>query len=132
MKRNKIIIGSAGLVALAAFFAVSPWGFKSTEGSYSKKDLPSLESKSAEDAKQWLSARYIDQATGQQITKEKLELIRSQIRKAPVSKAISFVEQGPDNIGGRTRAIQVDRNDVNHLWAGGVSGGLFESNNRAN
>ncbi len=131
MKRNKIIIGSAGLVALAAFFAVSPWGFKSTEGSYSKQDLPSLESKSAENAQQWLSARYIDHATGQEITKEKLELIRSQVRKAPKSKAISFVEQGPDNIGGRTRAIQVDRADVNHLWAGGVSGGLFVSNNRA-
>jgi hypothetical protein len=132
MKRNKIIIGSAGLVALAAFFAVSPWGFKTTEGSYSKQDLPSLESKSAENAQQWLSARFIDQATGQEITKEKLELIRSQVRKAPKSKAISFVEQGPDNIGGRTRAIQLDRNDVNHLWAGGVSGGLFVSNNRAN
>jgi len=131
MKRNKIIIGSAGLVALAAFFAVSPWGFKSSEGSYSKQDLPSLESKSAENAQQWLSARYIDHATGQEITKEKLELIRSQVRKAPKSKAISFVEQGPDNIGGRTRAIQVDRADVNHVWAGGVSGGLFVSNNRA-
>lgn len=132
MKRNKIIIGSAGLVAIAAIFAVSPWGFKNTEGSYSKKDLPSLESKSAEDAQKWLSARYIDHATGQEITKEKLEIIRSQIRKAPVSKTISFVEQGPDNIGGRTRAIQIDRNNVNRLWAGGVSGGLFVSNNRAN
>jgi flagellar basal body-associated protein FliL len=81
MKRNKIIIGSATLVALAAIFAVSPWNFNSSKGSYSQKDLPSLETKSAEDAKKWLEARYIDQETGLRISNEKLELIRSQIRK---------------------------------------------------
>lgn len=131
MKRNKIIIGSAGLVAIAAVFAVSPWSFNGS-GSYSKKDLPSLESKSAEDAKKWLEARYIDQETGQRITPEKLEWIREQVRKSPVSKNISFMEQGPDNIGGRTRAIQVNRTDINQVWAGGVSGGLFVTNNRGN
>ena len=44
---------------------------------------------------------------------------------------LSWIDQGPDNIGGRTRAIVVDRSDINHVWAGGVSGGLFESNSRA-
>ena len=48
----------------------------------------------------------------------------------PQSKTISFTEQGPDNIGGRTRAIQVDRTDNNRIWAGGVSGGLFVSLNK--
>lgn len=132
MKRNKLIIGSASLVAIAAVFAVSPWSFNGSEGSYSQKDLPSLESKSAEDAKKWLEARYIDQETGLPISPEKLELIRSQIRKAPRNKNISFMEQGPDNIGGRTRAIQIDRTNNNRLWAGGVSGGLFVSTNRGN
>lgn len=132
MKRNKIIIGSASIVAIAAIFAVSPWNFTGSKGSYSQKDLPSLESKSAEDAKKWLEARYIDQETGQPISPEKLELIRTQIRKSPRNKNISFMEQGPDNIGGRTRAIQVDRNNNDRLWAGGVSGGLFVSTNRGN
>lgn len=131
MKRNRIIIGSAGLVALTAVFAVSPWSFNDS-GSYVKKDLPSLESKSADDAKKWLEARYIDQETGLPITPQKLEWIRSQVRKSPVSKNISFMEQGPDNIGGRTRAIQVNRTDINQVWAGGVSGGLFVTNNRGN
>lgn len=40
---------------------------------------------------------------------------------------LSWAERGPDNIGGRTRAILIDRNDVNHVFAGSVSGGLFES-----
>lgn len=132
MKRNKLLIGSAGLVAIAAIFAVSPWSFNNSEGSYSQKDLPSLESKSADDAKKWLEARYIDKETGQTITSEKLELIRTQIRKSKRNKSLSFIEQGPDNIGGRTRAIQVDRTNNNRLWAGGVSGGLFVSENRGN
>jgi hypothetical protein len=132
MKRNKLFIGSAGLVAIAAIFAVSPLNFNGSEGSYSKKDLPSMELKSADDAKKWLEARYIDQETGEPITSEKLQLIRSQIRKSAQSKTITFQEQGPDNIGGRTRAIQVDRSNVNRIWAGGVSGGLFVSTNRGN
>jgi len=106
MKRNRIIIGSAGLLALTAVLAVSPWSFNGS-GSYSKKDLPTLESKSADDAKKWLEARYIDQETGLPITPQKLEWIRSQVRKSPVSKNISFMEQGPDNIGGRTRQISI-------------------------
>jgi hypothetical protein len=40
---------------------------------------------------------------------------------------LTWVDRGPDNIGGRTRAILIDRNDANHVFAGSVSGGLFES-----
>lgn len=130
MKRNKLIIASAGIVAIAAVFAMSPWSFNYSDATYSKKEFSSLESKSSDDARKWLEARYIDQETGQKITPEKLELIRTQIRKTAHTKNIAFTEQGPDNIGGRTRAIQVDRTNNNRLWAGGVSGGLFVSTNR--
>lgn len=44
----------------------------------------------------------------------------------------NWVDQGPDNVGGRTRAIVVDRTNINHVYAGSVSGGLFESWNRGN
>ena len=44
----------------------------------------------------------------------------------------TWSDHGPDNVGGRTRAILVDKNDINHVYAGSVSGGLFESFNRAN
>ena len=45
---------------------------------------------------------------------------------------ITWWEHGPDNIGGRVRAILVDKDDINHIYAGSVSGGLFESRQRAN
>jgi len=39
-------------------------------------------------------------------------------------------ELGPDNIGGRTRALLVDSENNSHLLAGGVSGGLWASNDK--
>ncbi len=38
-------------------------------------------------------------------------------------------ERGPSNIGGRTRAILIDKNDPsgNKIWAGGVAGGLWKT-----
>jgi photosystem II stability/assembly factor-like uncharacterized protein len=35
--------------------------------------------------------------------------------------------RGPWNVGGRTRALALDVTDPNHIFAGGVSGGLWES-----
>ena len=43
----------------------------------------------------------------------------------------SWVERGPNNIGGRTRALMIDPNDPsgNTLWAGSVAGGLWKTEN---
>ncbi|WP_395058764.1 PA domain-containing protein [Flavobacterium sp.] len=43
----------------------------------------------------------------------------------------NWVERGPTNVGGRTRAIMFDPNDVtyNTVFAGGVSGGLWKNTN---
>ena len=40
----------------------------------------------------------------------------------------NLIEIGPDNIGGRTRAIVADQRDASHktLYAGGVAGGLYK------
>ena len=42
----------------------------------------------------------------------------------------TWVERGPVNVGGRTRAIMFDPNDANNkkVWAGGVSGGIWSNN----
>ncbi len=47
------------------------------------------------------------------------------------TSAFSWQERGPNNVGGRTRAILVDQNDPtgNTVWAGGVSGGLWKTTN---
>ncbi|MCH2223908.1 MAG: T9SS type A sorting domain-containing protein [Crocinitomicaceae bacterium] len=132
MKRNNIIFGSLGVIAAATFFAFTPWKSTDSESVYTQENLSALENKSANDARIWLEARYLDQSTGERITDEKLRQIEESIKLLPKTKALSFVEQGPDNIGGRTRAIQVDRTDNNIVWTGGVSGGLYKSVDGAN
>ncbi len=44
---------------------------------------------------------------------------------------IAWTERGPNNVGGRTRAILVDASDGtgNTVWAGGVAGGLWKTTN---
>lgn len=46
----------------------------------------------------------------------------------------SWVERGPTNVGGRTRAIMYDPNDASNetVFAGGVSGGLWKNTNISN
>ena len=41
----------------------------------------------------------------------------------------NWKNRGPANVGGRTRAVAVDRNNENVILAGGVSGGLWRSQN---
>jgi len=47
---------------------------------------------------------------------------------------IDWKERGPNNIGGRTRALMFDPNDVTKkkVWAGGVAGGLWYNNDITN
>lgn len=37
---------------------------------------------------------------------------------------------GPDNIGGRTRCLVIDKDDANVMYTGGVSGGVFKTTNK--
>lgn len=53
-------------------------------------------------------------------------------REQVKSAELSWNEMGPDNIGGRVRALCVDPNNHQKIWAGSVSGGLFRSMDGAN
>lgn len=62
---------------------------------------------------------------------QQVDLIQSQLISTPGGSASPWVERGPDNVGGRTRAIMWDPNasSGNKVWAGGVTGGLWYNNN---
>lgn len=138
MRKKLYIIGFV-VFALSIFSAIAVHLQQENEGFYKAITLSMKETESSEEeeetageALEWLKARYIDVQTGQPVSESKLMEIRKKIRLMERSKNISFTEEGPDNIGGRTRAIQVDRSDLNRVWAGGVSGGLFVSLNKGN
>lgn len=50
-------------------------------------------------------------------------------RAAGAITGVTWLERGPDNVGGRTRAIMVDPNDIsgNTIWSAGVGGGLWKT-----
>ncbi len=62
-------------------------------------------------------------------TLEAFKTIQSNASRAPIS-GVNWAERGPDNVGGRTRAIMFDPNDGSgsKVWSGGVAGGLWFNN----
>src|ERR1017187_141245 len=52
---------------------------------------------------------------------------RQSANKFGVGANLKWTEMGPDNIGGRCRAIIIDKDSNNVLYAGGVTGGVFKS-----
>jgi hypothetical protein len=131
MNKKVYVFGSlivAGVFALA----FTAYHFLPQTGLYRQAGLSMMKEGRATDAISWLKARYIDVNTGEPVSNETLAKIEQEIRKMGTSKSIVFESLGPDNIGGRTRAICIDRTNINRVWAGGVSGGLFVSNNKGN
>ncbi|MBJ6366725.1 PA domain-containing protein [Snuella sedimenti] len=77
----------------------------------------------------------LDPSTGKPEPKRVFELQkqlkeRAMLAKVPGENTNNWEERGPDNVGGRTRAIMFDPNDPNgkKVFAGGVSGGLWVNN----
>lgn len=128
----RFLIGSflGASVALAAYFYTTTQKDSST---YSPKSLTALDAKSnGNDAAAWYKAQFVNLETGLPYSDEEIVEMRKDLRRLPSNKSIAFMDYGPDNIGGRTRAVQVDRTWNDRIWAGGVSGGLFVSYNGAN
>ncbi len=78
-------------------------------------------------------------------TPEKLEILRQKLEKQRNEDLAlgrtpgdgvdnSWVERGPTNVGGRTRAVIFDPNDLTNetVFAGGVSGGIWKNTNISN
>lgn len=75
----------------------------------------------------------IDPATGiipKNIRSKELTFARSRqsgLKSFLKTGGVNFENVGPINVGGRTRALAIDLNDNNTIFAGGVSGGLWKS-----
>ena len=56
---------------------------------------------------------------------------QAQLDAAALANDIAWLERGPNNVGGRTRTIMVDPNDVTGktIWAGSIAGGLWKTTN---
>ena len=77
----------------------------------------------------WERIRLADPATGEiphNIRQKEMIFAKTLPKSAAMSKA-TWLHRGPYNVGGRTRALAMDVQDENILFAGGASGGMFRS-----
>ena len=136
MKRNKLLLGSVSVAAIAVS-AVLISNLNVEESGYETVSLvSSSDSQKIDGFNEWWRAHHINSETGEMMTTEQFQLGLKEARMAASNQSkvsnLDWVEQGPENVGGRTRAILIDKLDENHIYAASVSGGLFESFNQGN
>lgn len=127
---NRKITLSLGLLALAVGLVISVSN-TNTENTYQirNKSLQSPEGQFS-----FLAMMRNNQITGDIPMDEYYKVLKDvkalQANKFKAEWPLTWEFAGPDNYGGRTRAILIDQNDRNILYAGGVSGTVFKSTNR--
>ncbi len=95
---------------------------------YSKANKPDMYSKYFKN----ITTRIGESESGYQMNYKTLELQkarRNNSKLKSVKASLDFIQRGPANVGGRTRAIIVDPDDVNkNTWiAGSATGGIWKT-----
>ena len=108
-----------------------PRKFNSEIRNYTFKNIKDSKAQaSANDAIEYNNSLYRDVITNK-IETSKLAAAKDEVRQRMMSRStnLAFIEEGPDNVGGRTRAIAMHPNNSEIMFAGSVSGGLFKTTN---
>ena len=123
------------LTAGTAFLALTIWGLTSVMPNNTPAYAPRPEAPAQQpDGAAAIQRALLGDADGN-IDWEGLDVLRQKVEQAAAIKAGTksngpeWVELGPDNIGGRTRAIAAVPG-TNTLYVGAISGGLWRSDNR--
>lgn len=129
MKRLLLLSIALPLLALVSLHILQE---PVTDSEYTPRDRTPESARSWNAALEYHTALRANQHTGKIDLTNVLDA-REQVQEARNLRAgnlgLEWAEVGPDNIGGRTRAILVDPNNSNHIFAGSVTGGLFYSAN---
>jgi len=125
MKSKKLLFG-IGFLSLTVLIAVISVVSSQAERRYNPKK--SIIYNEIKGAFEWLASVRNNQITGE-LSLADIMKVRKEISQLSNQKSIGiqWQEVGPNNVGGRTRAILIDKDNSNLLYAGGVSGGLFKS-----
>ena len=120
-------------VTLFAFLTYlnMPRKFNSEIRNYTFKNIKDSKAQaSSNDAIEYNNSLYRDVITNK-IETSKLAAAKDEVRQRMMSRStnLAFIEEGPDNVGGRTRAIAMHPDNSEIMFAGSVSGGLFKTTN---
>jgi len=134
MKKATLFIGTAMLGIMASGLFLS--GVLNTKAVYSPRaERSDIITQSPNFIEEFNKLFRYDPATGK-INEDAFYTELNAFMKSNAAKAkamgINWVEMGPSQVGGRTRAIMPDKTVQNKIWAGSVSGGLFYSLDNGN
>jgi len=130
MNIKTIIAGSLalGLVVGGAFFNMSSQDQKAV---YTPRSVETGGIYGQAGYEEYMHMLKADPATGlidyNLVMQARNEVIARSKMNNKAALGLNWTQMGPDNVGGRTRAILVDQNNANIVYAGGVAGGLFVS-----
>ncbi len=134
MNIKSIIVGSLA-VGLAIGGTLFNFSFKK-EKAYSPRTINNGGLRGQAGYAEYLYNLKANPATGE-IDYNFVEQVKNEVKaraKKTNNKALlglNWTQMGPDNVGGRARAVLVDRNNPNTVYAGSVAGGLYVSYNAA-
>ncbi len=143
MRLNTLLSGAALTVAAGVFVSASFFVNGKHYSPRSGKAELSGEAEEANGAIAYMNKLRRNPITGemdyQAMAKAKEEVAQNLAAVAFMKKnngsvqsaTLNWKEIGPSNVGGRTRAILIDKNNPNKIYAGGVAGGLWISNDKA-
>jgi len=129
--KTKYLFLSLTITFCASFFFFVPFHQKSDKTYIPRENL--YEKQGIKGAIEWLNSIRNNQITNSVDLKDIIK-VREQIANLRKQKNTSeinldWIEMGPDNVGGRTRAILIDKTNPTIMYAGGVAGGLWKSIN---
>lgn len=137
MKNYRLLWGASALI-LAGAIAV-PFAFDQTQMYVPRNEKASdRKAQGAKGAAEWLLNMRKNPVTGRV---DYADVIKAQeqvkyfdklaANSRPAGPSLIWQELGPDNVGGRTRAFLIDKDNRNLLFTGGVGGGLWKSTDGA-
>jgi len=125
------------VAAITLIWSVYPNESEFSDVSYSPRNVETEIQRDALGAAEITRMLLADVETGEINAKGLTDLRKDVLKYASVQSRVNskntdltWSEMGPDNVGGRTRAIVAVNEDL--IYAGSVSGGLWRSNDGAN
>lgn len=139
MNYKSILLSAAalGIVLVTVFTATT----ETRENEFyvkARKDKSQKEMAEARGSSEYFHMLRANPATGkidpQDVAATEAQLIqmRQNSSKTTALNQLEWSEKGPNNIGGRTRAVICDRDDPNKIYMGMTSGGFWTSPDRGN
>lgn len=133
MKTKKLLLFVAVGIT-AGLFIINPFS-QQNERKYTPRD-EIYQANGIKGAYEWVMRRKANQHTHavdvKDVANAQSAIINNRLKKSGNSLGLEWIEMGPNNIGGRARALLFDNQNPSLVFAGGVAGGLFKSTTGGN